>query len=298
MTRLTAILGVLIISFSAILVRLAGVSPDTSAFFRSVYAIPVLFLIWLVVDRTDFFDQLDSRKRPRKLRGLAFASGILLGLDLAFWHRAIEWIGAGLATVLGNSQVIFVGLAAWLIHRERPRRALFISVPLALLGMILVSGLNQPDAYGSHPIRGTLFGVFTGITYSAFLLLFRASTHDRPSPAGPLLDATVGAALAAGVIGLASGGLDLNWTWPAHGWLIALAIGSQVFGWLGITYALPRLPAVETSLLLLVQPMATVLWASLIFSEDLSRLQWLGVVLVLGGVGLPSLTFRTEKANG
>lgn len=40
MTHLAAIFGVLVISLSAIIVRLADVSPDTSAFFRSLYALP------------------------------------------------------------------------------------------------------------------------------------------------------------------------------------------------------------------------------------------------------------------
>ena len=44
----------------------------------------------------------------------------------------------------------------------------------------------------------------------------------------------------------------------------------------------------ETSILLLLQPMATVLWGFLIFGEDLSSVQWLGVALVLAGVALPS----------
>jgi drug/metabolite transporter (DMT)-like permease len=298
MTHLAAIVGVLVISFSAILVRLAGVTPDTSAFFRTLYALPILLILWLKIDRSDRSGRSDPAGRPPRLRLLAFLSGVILGLDLAFWHRAIDWIGAGLATVLGNSQVIFVGLAAWLVHKERPRRSLFASVPLAFLGMLFVSGLNQPEAYGVNPIRGTLFGVFTGIAYASFLLLFRASTHDRPSPVGPLLDATVGACLAAGAIGLASGRLDFAWSWPAHGWLIALALGSQVVGWLFIAYALPRLPAVETSFLLLLQPMATVLWASIIFAEDLSGLQWLGVILVVSGISLPSLSLRTGTADG
>ncbi len=89
-------------------------------------------------------------------------------------------------------------------------------------------------------------------------------------------------------IGAAGGGLDLAWSWPAHGWLLALALGSQVAGWLLIAYALPRLPAVETSILLLLQPMAAVVWARLFFAEDLSAVQWSGVVLVLAGVALPA----------
>jgi drug/metabolite transporter (DMT)-like permease len=278
-THLAAVLGVLVISFSAIFVRLSGVSSDTSAFFRALYAIPVLLVLWLA---------FGARGRSRKLQALALVSGIFLGFDLAIWHRAIHWIGAGLATVLGNTQVIWVGIAAWVLHSERPRRSVLLGAPLAFAGMILVSGLGRPDAYGEHPLRGTLFGVATGLAYAVFLLLFRRSTSRHETPFTAFLVCTIGTAVATGVVGGVVGELDVSWSWPAHGWLIALALGSQVVGWLLIGYALPRLPAVETSVLLLLQPMATVLWGYLLFSEDLSAVQWLGVALVLSGVALPA----------
>ena len=283
MTHLAAIVGILIISFSAILVRLAEVSPDTAAFFRTLYALPVLLLLWFWFGRSS-----KSPARSKKLQAMALLAGIFLGLDLAIWHRAIEWIGAGLATVLGNTQVIFVGFAAWLLHGERPRRSMLVGLPIAFVGMVLVSGLGRPDAYGEDPLLGTFLGLLTGITYAFFLLLYRHSTRDESTPFASFSVATMGAFLASASVGGLGGHLDLTWSWPAHGWLIALALGSQVAGWLLIGYALPRLPAVETSILLLLQPMATVLWALLLFGEDLSVVQWLGVALVLTGVALPS----------
>lgn len=282
MSRFAAVAGVVVISFSAILVRLAGVPPDTSAFFRALYALPVLLLLWLTL----------GRRLPSRLALTALASGILLGLDLAVWHRAIHWIGAGLATVLGNTQVIFVGLAAWLLHGERPRRVTFFAMPVAFAGMALVSGLGRADAYGDNPLLGTLFGLLTGITYAGFLLVFRRATRDEATPYGAFFLCTVGTVAATAAIGGATGGLELAWSWPAHGWLVALALGSQVVGWLLIAYALPRLPAVETSILLLIQPMASVIWAYLIFAEALSWAQWTGVGLVLAGVGLSAVRRR------
>ncbi len=279
MPRLAAVAGVLIISFSAILVRLAGVSPDTTAFFRALYALPALGLLWLA---------FGSPLRSPRLAALALLSGLLLGLDLAVWHRAIQWIGAGLATVLGNTQVIFVGLAAWLLHGERPRRATFFAVPLAFAGMAMVSGLGRADAYGEDPLLGTFFGLLTGITYAGFLLLFRRATRDDATPYGGFFLCTLATVATTGLVGAAGGGLDLAWSWPAHGWLLALAHGSQVAGWLLIAYALPRLPAVESSILLLLQPTAAVLWAYLLFNEALSAVQWAGVVLILAGVALPT----------
>ena len=228
---------------------------------------------------------------------MAIASGIFLGIDLAVWHRAIEWIGAGLATVLGNTQVIFVGLAAWALHGERPRRSMFLGIPLAFVGMALVSGLGREDAYGEDPVRGALFGILTGVTYAIFLLLFRHSTRDESTPFGAFFVCTLGSLVATAAIGLPAGHLDLSWHWPAHGWLMVLAIGSQVTGWLLIAYALARLPAVETSILLLLQPMATVLWALLLFGEDLSIVQWAGVALLLSGVALPTAGSALRSAS-
>jgi drug/metabolite transporter (DMT)-like permease len=223
--------------------------------------------------------------RRRISRWLAFASGLILSADLSFWHYSIMLIGAGLATVLGNTQVLFVGLAAWLLHRERPSHLAFVVVPVIIVGVALISGLGRVGAYGKDPILGVVYGILTGISYATFLLVFRRSNRELAPASGPLLDASVGATLGCLVVGaLFEPGFSLTWTWPAHGWLLALALGSQVAGWLLIAIALPRLAALETSVILLTQPMLTVLWAYLIFVEKLSNAQWAGVALVLGGV--------------
>ncbi|MGA7229255.1 MAG: DMT family transporter, partial [Acidimicrobiia bacterium] len=62
-------------------------------------------------------------------------------------------------------------------------------------------------------------------------------------------------------------------------------LGAQVCGWLLIGYALPRLPAVETATIILLQPMLTMIWGALIFGERPSIIQLVGALLVLGGVG-------------
>ena len=287
MTRLLALVGVLSISFSAIFVRLADVSPSTVAFFRTAYAIPVLFLLWRLVREKDY--------RSTRDRWTAFASGLFLAMDLALWHQSIGLIGAGLATVLANTQVIFVGLAAWVVYQERPTGLALFTIPAVFGGVALMSGLGRPDAYGDDPLGGVIFGILSGVAYSFFLLVFRASNRGlAPSP-GPLLDATIGAAVGSLLAGIFDPGFDLGMSWPAQGWLLALALVVQVGGWLFISAALPRVPALETSVMLLLQPMATVLWGTLIFAEQLSILQWAGVALVLGGIGALTLRGSVER---
>lgn len=275
-TRLIALMGVVAISFTAILVRLADVSPLTAGFFRAVYALPVLLILWLT--------RRSSDDRPVADRRLAFAAGLLLAIDLWLFHAAIAAIGAGLGTLLANIQVVFVALAAWALHQERPSKTAFGAIPIVFLGVSLLSGLGRADTYGNDPVAGVILGFLSGIAYAAFILTYRAANRSRTSAIGALLDTTAGTAVGTVVAGVATGTVQFGFAWPAHGWLILLAVLAQVFGWLLIGYALPRLPALTTSVLIMVQPVGALLWGALIFAERLSLVQGCGVVLVLLGV--------------
>lgn len=280
MIHLLALAGVLSISFSAVFIRLALVSPVTATFYRGAYAVPVLALVWLAGRRHDH--------RGRRERLLACAGGLFLAADLDVWHESIALVGAGLATVLANVQIIFVAALGWLLYGERPTPKAMGMIAVMLVGVFLTSGLSRGDAYGANPLAGVAFGVAAGGCYSGFLLLFRASNRSLAPTAGPLLDATLG--MVAGA--LASAIFDPHFSfvtpWPATGWLILLALVSQVFGWLLIARALPRLPAVETSVLLLAQPVFAIVWGIVFFGERLSLVQWIGSGIVLAGVPILS----------
>lgn len=198
------------------------------------------------------------------------------------WHRAIELIGAGLATVVANTQVVFVGLFGFLAYRHRPTRRTLICGTTAFVGLVLISGLGRDDAFGVDPGLGTILGLASAVCYAAFILGYQRSNPAGMAPAPlALLDATIGIAVTTAVIGLIGGGLDLTPTWPAHGWLVAVAIVGQVVGWTLISYALPLLPAITVSVLILTQPMLSVLWGRVLLDEALSPIQAAGMVLVL-----------------
>lgn len=276
MTHAAAFLGAVTISFSAIFFALAEVSPVTGAFYRSAYALPVLAVIWWLRRGDD--------TRPSASRWLAIGAGLALGVDVVTWHVAIDLIGAGLATLLANTQVVFVATAAWILFGERPNRTILTAIPVILVGVALVSGVGQVEAFGQNPVLGTIIALVAAMFYATFLVAFRHSNKVQAPAAGPLMEATFGAMLAALVAGLVGPGIELGFTWPAHGWLLALALGAQVAGWLLIGYALPRLPAVETATIVLLQPALTLVWGAIIFGESPSAIQIAGAVIVLAGV--------------
>jgi len=275
--RALAVLGALTIAFSSILVRLADVSPSTAAIFRCAYALPVLGGLALWERR-----RLGPRS-PRE-RATAAIAGVLFAADLICWHHAIGDVGAGLATVLGNLQVVFVPLVAWALIDERPEGRILATLPGVLSGVLLISGVLEKGAYGSDPVGGIVFGLATGVSYAGFILILRHGNADMRRPAGPLFDATASAAVVATVAGLAIGDADLAPQWSAQVWLVTLALTSQVVGWLLISVSLPRLPAALASLLLMIQPVGSVILAAVLLGESPSALQLVGVAAVLGGL--------------
>ena len=280
-----AVAGAMCIAFSGILVRLADVSPSTAAVFRCLYALPPLALLaaW---ERRRF------GPRPWRQRALALLAGVFFAADLIAWHRSIDYVGAGLATVLGNVQVVLVGFIAWLALGERLSLRLVLAIPIVLVGILLISGFLEEGAYGSNPGLGVLYGVLTALAYSAFILILRQGNRDVRRPAGPLFDATLASTVVAAVAGSALGELDPVPPLEAQLWLVVLALSAQAAGWLLISVSLPRLPAALTSILLTLQPVATVVLSMVLIAEEPSPLQLAGVALVLAGIIVAALRKR------
>jgi drug/metabolite transporter (DMT)-like permease len=171
------------------------------------------------------------------------------------------------------------------------------ALPLALVGVVLISGVLEHGAYGRDPARGAVFGLGAGLAYVGFLLLLRRSGADVRRPAGPLFDATFVATVVSVAAGVVIGDARLVPVWPGAGWLVTLALSSQVLGWLLISVSLPRLAAAQTSLLLTVQPVGSVALAAAIFGESPSGLQLGGVVLVLAGLLVATRPARAGRVR-
>jgi drug/metabolite transporter (DMT)-like permease len=280
---LIALAGAVTISFSPVLYVYSDTNPSTGAFFRMLYALPALALLAYLVRKSD--------TRSSRTRWTAFGAGLILAPDMLSYHSSMIFIGIGIATLIGNSQVIIVTLASWKLFGEKPNQAILVSLPIVIIGLALISGIADTDPYGEDPVKGVVFGTMAAFFYSSFLILFRYSNRELAPSSSVQLDATAGAALGLLVLGLlplssmAIEPLELQPTWPGHGWLIVLALLCQVVGWLAIAYALPRLPAAHTSFAVLLQPVLTLVWGYVILhQEGHSQNQVIGIFLVLAAI--------------
>jgi drug/metabolite transporter (DMT)-like permease len=286
------------IAFSGIFYKFADVSPSTATVFRCLYGLPILALV-------GWYEHRRFGALPSRAVWLAVIAGVFFAGDLLAWHHAVDAVGAGLATVLGNLQVIVVGLIAWVVLKERPPRPVLLALPIVLVGVVLISGVVGKGAYGVNPPLGVSLGIFTAICYAGYLLIIRRGSNDLRRPAGPVAISTASTAVVAIVVGVLLGELDPIPAWPSHGWLALLGVTSQSIGYLIISISLPRLPAALVSIILLAQPVATVILARILLDERPSTEQLLGVALVVGGIAVATIpvgrlrdkvTSRTSQA--
>ena len=292
---LIALAGAAVISFSPVFYIYSNTNPSTGAFFRMLYALPALALLAFLVRKSD--------TRSSGMRWMAFGAGLLLAPDMLSYHISMNFIGIGIATLIGNSQVIIVTLVSWKLFAEKPNPAILISLPVVMIGLVLISGITDSEPYGEDPIKGVIFGVVTAIFYSIFLIMFRYCNRDLAPVSSVQFDATFGAALGLLVLGLlpltrlSVEPVDFQPTLPGHGWLLLLALLSQVGGWLAVAYALPRLPAAHTSFAVLLQPVLTLVWGFLILRQDGHSInQMIGMVLVL--VSIMAVTIYGSTGAG
>jgi drug/metabolite transporter (DMT)-like permease len=278
------------IAFSGIFYRWAEVSPSTGTVYRALFGLPLLGLVaWLEHRRYGGL--------PARTVRLALLAGVFFAGDLLFWHHAIEAVGAGLATVLGNLQVLVVGVVAWIAFGERPSRNTFLALPVVLVGVALISGAIGGRAFGANPVLGVFLGLATALCYAGYLLIIRRGSGDLRRPAGPVAIATVSTAAVAALAGVLVGDLDPLPAPASLAWLAILGLTSQSLGYLLISLSLSRLPAVLTSMILLAQPVMTVVLGIVLLQEAPSATQLLGVAFVIGGIAVATVPFERVRTS-
>jgi len=279
--RLPLYAGATLISLSPVWVKLVGVSPTVSGFYRVLIGGGALALYLLVTRR-----RLDL---SRAAGAILMACALFFAADLWFWHRSIDYIGPGLSTLLGNFQVFFMMLAGVLFLHQVPTARQLIAVPLALGGLTLIVGLEW-DTLAPNYRLGLIFGLLTAVMYAGYLLTLRAA-RTRSSYRVPTREVAVVSLATALLLGIAAGveGVSLAIpTWVDAGWLLSYGILSHCAGWLLIAASLPRVSATEAGLALLLQPALSFAWDVLLFARPVTAVELAGAAIVLVALYLGS----------
>ena len=277
--RLRLYVGATLISFSPVWVKLAAVSPTTSGFYRVFIGGVVLALFLLATGR-----RLDLSKRAALILAL---SAVFFALDLWFWHRSINYVGPGLATLLANFQVFFMMLAGVLLLGQRPRPLQLVAVPMALVGLGMIVGFDWQDLPGDYRL-GVIFGLLTAGAYAGYLLTMRsARTESRHAvPIREIAVISVGSAVLLGLSAIAEGESLVIPTLLDGVWLLGYGLLSHSIGLMIIASSLPKVSTTEAGIALLLQPPLSFAWDVLFFSRPMTLTELTGAAIALFAIYL------------
>jgi drug/metabolite transporter (DMT)-like permease len=286
-------LGAILISFSPVFVTLAGVGPTAAAFYRMLFGGGILLLLLLV-----------RRERLRwswDALGLAAVCGLFFAFDLVLFHQSILYVGPGVSTLLGNFQVFFLAAFGILAYRERPGWRYLLSLPLAILGIVLVVGLDWQGLSPQYQ-TGVFLSLGGALCYSTYLLLM-GRPQSRLGAWSPMANLAVIALVAIPILGVTSLLQGQSLAIPGTRNLLILvgyAIGSQVLGWWLISSGLPFVEASRVGLLLLLQPALAFVWDILFFGRPTTWVEGLGAILAMGAIylGTTRKAIPSRQGNG
>ncbi|MEW6413141.1 MAG: DMT family transporter [Candidatus Zixiibacteriota bacterium] len=270
--------GALCVSFAAIFVKLLGrdvLGPTAIGFWRALFGSAILFT-WV-------FLKGYSPRMSAPMVGFAALAGFIFFLDLFFWHRSIIYSGAGIATILANTQVFVVSVLGFLLFKERLSVIFVIAAVAAFVGVVLLIGIGSEVEFSTTYLNGVTFGLLTGVVYGGYIVTLKKTGHRKDCPSFLTVMAWVSmfTAIFCGVSMLIESD---PWVPPdpfSILILFSLALVAQAVGWYVISTTLPKLRAAQSSLILLLQPVLATVWGVLFFAEHLEPLQVLGAAVTL-----------------
>ena len=270
-------IGAIAISFSGVWVKLADVTPTSSAFYRVF--IGLLFLLLFAKRSHQQYIQ------SWVLLAIGVVCGLLFALDLVCWHTSIRFIGPGLATLLGNFQVFILAGVGIFFLKESYSKLLLLAVPLAIVGLLMIVGIDW-FRMGTDFKLGIGFGLATAVFYSGYILCLKQLSIRVKDKFYPMILVSFTTALIIGGSMIISG---TSFGIPDLKSLVSLAgLGflSQCFGWVCIASSLPNVKTSFAGLILLLQPSLAFIWDVMIFDRPTELLNWIGVCITLAAIYL------------
>ena len=307
-------IGTACLAFTAIWVKGANFEPATSVVLRC----------WLPIIIFVPFAWREYKKKGGINKAGFFWSavaGFILGIDFTAWNYSIFFVGAGIASVLLNLQVIILPVLAFVIDRERIPKSYWFILPIMSVGIVAVGGVfdmllpgyeaaaGPAEVWGvPTAVMGTLAGLTSGVCYGVYLYTSRKATVVNPGKyVQPIAIVSVFQGFAP-IIWMFIRGEGFNFTQgvmidgqlpvenpeamagdpiTAMNWvnMIALAVLGQFIAWTFVQIGSANMNATVSGGLLLLSPVSTIFIAAVIYAEIPTLLQVAGVILVLGAVG-------------
>ncbi|MBT3315740.1 MAG: DMT family transporter [Anaerolineae bacterium] len=255
---------------------LLGFSPFAVVALRTGMA-AMLLLLLLVVFKREYLYVF-----PLGLAGCALA-GIINGVGSLFYYLALGRLTASIGQLLYSLYPIFV--VAWsFLDRQTPSKLTILRIVLATTAVLLITNVNS----GGVDMIGVMYMFIASALYALHLPINQRVLYEVPAPTVTLYTLL---AMSAVVI---PAYLFFNPQWPAENISWQPVIGLTLVTFLSrltLFLGVKHIGGLQTALLGLGELLVTVSLGHLWLGDQLSSLQWVGVL----GLGASLLLVRFEK---
>ncbi len=236
-----------------------------------------LFLLLLLKVKKQPLD----KKAIRENLWVLCLSGAFIGVNWILLFEAYRYTTVATATLCYYLAPVFVIVAAPLLLGEKNSLRKWLCVPVALAGMVLVSGVTRAQFTGTSEFAGIFLGIGAAVFYAAVMLL-----NKKLKPIGAY-DKTIVQLGAAAIVILPYTLLtekvtELNW--EPFGLFLLLVVGIVHTGAAYALYfgSMSHLKAHTIAICSYVDPVVAILLSALVLGEQLTVPGIIGAILVLG----------------
>ncbi|MEH1866619.1 MAG: DMT family transporter [Nostoc sp.] len=283
------IIALLALSSTAILIKIAlREMSATATLFNRLWIATIIFGLWSGINqaRTQIKDdQPVLPQQPYPIKEIAFliAVGLVHVLGRLSWTWALTQTGAANANALGSLNPLFTTLGGWLFFNQIFGRKFIIGLILAIIGAIAVG--FEDLLRSNNNFTGDAVALISSIFYAANFLLIEQIRNKFSIITILLWRCVIATSLMIPLV-LIFEKQPLPVT--LSGWLVVFALAGicEALGHGLIVYSLKTFSSGFISLLLLLNPVIVAILAWILFSENLSVFNLLGLALILGGIYL------------
>lgn len=264
--------GIVCISVSAIFVKEAHVNGISSAFYRIFFA--MLFIL-------PFY--LTGKNKRIDYKGIAVCliGGMFFAFELVFWNEAVIISTATLPTLIVNLSSVWVGIGATIIFKEKTNLFHWIGNALALFGIAILIGIN--NIFEMEVDIGFTYSILASIFLALYILTVKKIRLIN-STLQVVFFTLLGSSITLLICCILTNSKLYGFSQKSWFYLLCLGLITQVGGYLSINYSLGFIRSSKVSVLTLLQPILTAIFAMSILNESFTLHQIIGGGIVLIGL--------------